>query len=77
MDEQLAKHLAAQLRKPHGAEGIATGEWMNKGNVYINLDTIEILQPATKRHHFRNRYGQWLFCNKHPAKKCRSVLYRL
>jgi ubiquinone/menaquinone biosynthesis C-methylase UbiE len=45
MNEEQAKYLAAQLRKPHGSEALATGEWMNKGNVYINLDTIEILQP--------------------------------
>lgn len=46
MDEQLARQMAAQLRKPHGDAGIQTGEWMNKGNVYINLDTIEILNPV-------------------------------
>lgn len=45
MDELLAKHLAAQLRKPTGEEGIKTGEWMNKGNVYINEDTIAVVQP--------------------------------
>jgi ubiquinone/menaquinone biosynthesis C-methylase UbiE len=45
MDELLAKQLAAQLRKPAGEEGIKTGEWMNRGNVYINQDTIDVLQP--------------------------------
>jgi ubiquinone/menaquinone biosynthesis C-methylase UbiE len=46
MDELLARQLAAQLRKPAGEEGIKTGEWMNKGNVYINEDTIAVLQPG-------------------------------
>jgi len=45
MDELLAKKMAAQLRKPAGEEGIKTGEWMNKGNIYINQDTIDVLQP--------------------------------
>ena len=43
MDQQTHQQLAAQLRMPVGEEGIRTGEWMNRGNVHINLDTIEIL----------------------------------
>ena len=43
MDEQSYQHLAAQLRQPSGEAGIQTGEWMNRGNVHINLDTIKIL----------------------------------
>jgi ubiquinone/menaquinone biosynthesis C-methylase UbiE len=46
MDEQLAKQMAAQLRQPAGDEGIATGEWMNKGNMHINADTIKIVAPS-------------------------------
>lgn len=43
MDKQSHQQLAAQLRMPVGVDGIRTGEWMNRGNVHINLDTIEIL----------------------------------
>jgi len=44
MDEQSLQQLAAQLRKPTGEAGIKTGEWMNRGNETINLDTLKILQ---------------------------------
>ena len=43
MDEQSYQQLAAQLRQPSGEAGVQTGEWMNKGNVHINLDTLETL----------------------------------
>lgn len=43
MDEQSYQNLAAQLRQPTGEAGIKTGEWMNRGNVHINLDTLEIV----------------------------------
>ncbi|MEI9958227.1 MAG: class I SAM-dependent methyltransferase [Ferruginibacter sp.] len=43
MDEQALQQLAAQLRKPTGEAGIKTGEWMNRGNEAINLDTFKIL----------------------------------
>ena len=46
MDEQSYQQLAAQLRQPSGEQGIATGEWMNRGNVHINMDTLEILNAA-------------------------------
>ena len=46
MDEQSLQQLAAQLRQPTGEEGIKTGEWMNRGNVAINLDTLEIVNAA-------------------------------
>ena len=46
MDEQSYQQMAAQLRQPTGKAGIETGEWMNKGNVHINLDTIEILNAG-------------------------------
>jgi ubiquinone/menaquinone biosynthesis C-methylase UbiE len=44
MDEQSLQQLAAQLRKPTGDEGIKTGDWMNRGNETINLDTLKTLQ---------------------------------
>ena len=46
MDDQSLKQLAAQLRQPTGQAGIQAGEWMNKGNVHINFDTLEILNAA-------------------------------
>jgi ubiquinone/menaquinone biosynthesis C-methylase UbiE len=46
MDEQSYRQLAAQLRQPSGEAGVQTGEWMNKGNVHINLDTLEILDAV-------------------------------
>src|SRR6185295_6941180 len=46
MDETSYQQLAAQLRQPHGEAGIQTGEWMNRGNVHINMDTLKILDAA-------------------------------
>ncbi len=43
MDENSYRQLAEQLRQPHGAAGIQTGEWMNRGNVQINMDTLKIV----------------------------------
>jgi ubiquinone/menaquinone biosynthesis C-methylase UbiE len=48
MDEIKLKTMAAQLRKPEGEEGIKTGESMNKGNRFINLDTIRIVDPSPR-----------------------------
>lgn len=46
MDETLAQQMAAQLRRPSGEAGVQTGEWMNRGNVHMNIDTLEILNAA-------------------------------
>ena len=43
MDEQTLQHLASQLRKPAGDEGIKTGHWMNKGNASIYHDALKVL----------------------------------
>ena len=43
MDEKSLQQIAAQLRQPSGEAGIQTGEWMNRGNVHINVDTLGIL----------------------------------
>jgi len=43
MNEEAYQQLAAQLRQPTGEAGIQTGEWMNRGNAYINLYTIDVL----------------------------------
>lgn len=47
MDEKELQQIAAQLRKPEGEIGIKTGEWMNKGNVQINLNAIEALHVTS------------------------------
>jgi ubiquinone/menaquinone biosynthesis C-methylase UbiE len=47
MDEKELQQIAAQLRKPEGETGFKTGEWMNKGNVQINLNAIEALQVSS------------------------------
>ena len=46
MDEQSLRQLAAQLRQPTGEAGIQMGEWMNRGNVQINLETIATLNAV-------------------------------
>ena len=43
MDEESLKAIAGQLRQPTGELGIQVGETMNKGNLHINLNTIEAL----------------------------------
>jgi ubiquinone/menaquinone biosynthesis C-methylase UbiE len=46
MDESSLKEIAAQLRKPTGDEGIKAANSMNQGNLHINLNTIEVLNPS-------------------------------
>jgi ubiquinone/menaquinone biosynthesis C-methylase UbiE len=43
MEEASLRQLAAQLRQPSGEPGRLTGEWMNRGNVQMNSDTIKVL----------------------------------
>jgi len=45
MTEEDFKHMAAQLRKPEGEDGIKTGEWMNTGNLQMNKNTLSVLAP--------------------------------
>jgi ubiquinone/menaquinone biosynthesis C-methylase UbiE len=46
MDEQSLQQIAAQLRRPTGQEGINTGDWMNRGNTQMNMDTLQIVDAA-------------------------------
>jgi ubiquinone/menaquinone biosynthesis C-methylase UbiE len=46
MDEQSLQQLAAQLRRPTGQEGINTGDWMNRGNTQMNMDTLQIVDAV-------------------------------
>ncbi|MBS1513342.1 MAG: class I SAM-dependent methyltransferase [Bacteroidetes bacterium] len=49
MEEEYYRELASQLRQPHGDHAPAIGEWMNRGNIRINLDTIAAVKalPGT------------------------------
>lgn len=47
MNEESAKKVAAQLRKPEGEMGIEVGERMNTGNLYMNQYVIDILKTGT------------------------------
>ena len=46
MEEALAQQMAAQLRQPSGQAGVQTGEWMNRGNVHMNIATLEMVNAA-------------------------------
>ena len=37
------QNTAAQLRQPIGEDGIKTADWMNKGNLYFNMDALKAL----------------------------------
>ena len=43
MNEQELQQIAAQLRQPHGEDGLKTAEWMNKGNLNIHRNALSIL----------------------------------
>lgn len=40
--------LAAQLRKPKGKDGIDVGNFMNKGNAFINQLVFELAEPMSR-----------------------------
>lgn len=42
--EENEKRLAAQLRQPHGDDGIKVGEMMNQGNLNINRHTFNAVE---------------------------------
>ena len=44
MNEETLKSIAAQLRKPEGEYAVQIGEFMNNGNLLINLNAIENLK---------------------------------
>ena len=46
MEEEKLIRIASQLRKPEGEDGIKTGESMNQGNKFMNLQTIDIVNPS-------------------------------
>ena len=74
MDEQSLKQLAAQLRQPSGEAGIQTGQWMNKGNVLINLDTLEILNAVANDNILEIGMGNGFFV-KNIVQKDKTIQY--
>ncbi len=70
-DEQQLQLRAAQLRKPQGEYGIATGEWMSKGNQHIIRDTLSILNAEADDSILEIGMGNGFFVNeilsKHPS----------
>ncbi len=63
MDEEQLKQMASQLRKPEGEVGIKTGEWMNKGNLHINTDTLNVLNSAGEDSILEVGMGNGFFVN--------------
>lgn len=46
MEEEKLIMIASQLRKPEGEDGIKTSESMNQGNKFMNLQTIDMVNPS-------------------------------
>ena len=74
MDETSYQQLAAQLRQPHGEAGIQTGEWMNRGNVHINMDTLKILGAGAGDKILEIGMGNGFFVH-HIVEKDTSIQY--
>jgi ubiquinone/menaquinone biosynthesis C-methylase UbiE len=73
MNEQSLQQLAAQLRRPTGQEGINTGDWMNRGNTQMNLDTLKIVDAVSNDSVLEIGMGNGFFVHqiveKHPSIK--------
>jgi ubiquinone/menaquinone biosynthesis C-methylase UbiE len=71
VDEQQLQQIAAQLRKPHGDDGLKTAEWMNKGNLRIHLDTLAVLNAEADDKILEIGMGNGFFVKeilaKHPS----------
>jgi ubiquinone/menaquinone biosynthesis C-methylase UbiE len=74
MDESSLQQIAAQLRHPHGEAGIQTGEWMNRGNVHINNDTLKILDATAADNILEIGMGNGFFVHK-IVEKDKSIQY--
>jgi ubiquinone/menaquinone biosynthesis C-methylase UbiE len=74
MNEASYRQLAAQLRQPTGEAGILTGEWMNRGNVHINIDTIKILDAKAGDQILEIGMGNGFFVH-HIVEKDSSIQY--
>lgn len=61
MDEETLRHIAAQLRQPHGEDAVQVGLNMNEGNHHINLIAIEALQAQPGGHILEIGMGNGMF----------------
>ncbi len=74
MNEEAFKSIAAQLRMPHGEYGLEVGEKMNEGNLHINLNTIETLDPKANENILEIGMGNGFFV-KHILSVDQSIKY--
>ena len=74
MEETLAQQMAAQLRQPRGEAGVQTGEWMNRGNVHMNVDTLDALHAAANDNILEIGMGNGVFV-KDILQKDASIKY--
>lgn len=74
MNEEAYQQLAAQLRQPTGEAGIQTGEWMNRGNAYINLYTIDVLNAVAGDNILEIGMGNGFFIS-HILQKHNGIKY--
>ena len=63
-DEQQMQHRAAQLRKPHGEDGIKTGEMMSVGNKHVIANTLELLNAQANDRILEIGMGNGFFVNQ-------------
>ncbi len=73
-DEQQFQQIAAQLRKPHGEDGLKTAEWMNKGNLHMHRDTISVLNAEAADNILEIGMGNGFYVNEILSKH-RSINY--
>jgi ubiquinone/menaquinone biosynthesis C-methylase UbiE len=71
MEEEKLIKIASQLRKPDGEDGIKTGESMNQGNKFMNLQTIDMVNPSPNDRILEIGMGNGLFVReileRHPT----------
>lgn len=71
MTTEELQSTAAQLRQPSGEEGIKTADWMNKGNLYFNMDTLKVVDATVNDNILEIGMGNGFFVkdilNIHPS----------
>lgn len=71
MTTEELQNTAAQLRQPSGEEGIKTADWMNKGNLYFNMDTLKVVNAQANDNILEIGMGNGFFVkdilNIHPS----------
>lgn len=73
MEEEILKNIATQLRQPQGEFAVQVGERMNKGNLHINLFTLDALNLNGEENILEIGMGNGFFVknllNKYPKIK--------